>query len=99
MELEAENSELICEVNKLKDAAAAESTLKRDAEEAANQLKAMLDTANLVNPYLKRDIQKWASTADEFRARTADSHQIVNEAALVLEKLKSSLHSIINMLS
>jgi hypothetical protein len=36
----------------LKDAAAAESTLKRGAEEAANQLKAMLDTANLENQYL-----------------------------------------------
>jgi hypothetical protein len=33
------------EVNKLKDTAAAESTLKRDAEEAANQLTAILHTA------------------------------------------------------
>ncbi|KAH7317422.1 hypothetical protein BKA65DRAFT_600074 [Rhexocercosporidium sp. MPI-PUGE-AT-0058] len=90
-ELEAENSGLIYEVNKLKGIAAAESTLKRDAEETANQLKAMLDTANLENQYLKRDIQKQTSTADEFRARAADSHHIVNEAALVLEKLKSSL--------
>jgi uncharacterized membrane protein YgaE (UPF0421/DUF939 family) len=94
----AENSGLIYKVNKLKDAAAAESTLKRDAEEAANQLKAMLDIANLENQYLKRDIQKWASTADEFRARTSNSHQIVNEAALVLEKLKSSLPSIVNIM-
>jgi hypothetical protein len=84
-------------VNKLKHAAAVESILKRDAEEVANQLKAMLDIANLENQYLKRDIQKWASTVDEFRARTADSHQIVNEAALVLEKLKSSLPSIVNI--
>jgi hypothetical protein len=58
-------------VNKLKDT---ESTLKRDAKEAANQLKAMLSTANLENQHLKRDIQKWASTADKFRARAADSH-------------------------
>jgi hypothetical protein len=36
--LEAENSRLIGEVSKLKDTAAAESTLKRDAEEAANRL-------------------------------------------------------------
>lgn len=81
----------------MKHAAAVESILKRDAEEVANQLKAMLDIANLENQYLKRDIQKWASTVDEFRARTADSHQIVNEAALVLEKLKSSLPSIVNI--
>ncbi len=84
-------------MNRLKDAAAAEPALKQDAEEAAKQLKAMLDIANLENQCLKRDIQKWASTADEFRARTANSHQIVNEAALVLEKLKSSLPSIVNM--
>ena len=84
-------------MNKFQDAAAAESTLKRDAEEAASQLKAMLDIANLENQYLKRNIQKWASTADEFRARTADSHQIVNEAAPVLEKLKSSLPSTVNI--
>jgi hypothetical protein len=57
----------------------------------------MLDTADLENQHLKRDIQKWVSMAGEFRARTADSHQIVNEAALVLEKLKSSLPSIVNM--
>ncbi|PVH67769.1 hypothetical protein DL98DRAFT_600143 [Cadophora sp. DSE1049] len=37
-ELEAENSRLMGEVNKLKDIAVAESTFKRDAEEAANQL-------------------------------------------------------------
>lgn len=55
VELEAENLGLICEANMLKDAAAAESTLKRDAEEVANQLKAMLDTANLKNQYLRRD--------------------------------------------
>jgi hypothetical protein len=84
-------------VNKLKHAVAIESTLKQEAEEAANQLKAMLDIANLENQYLKRDIQKWASMVDEFRARAADSHQIVSEAALVLEKLKSSLPSIINI--
>jgi hypothetical protein len=97
VELEVENLGLIYEVNKLKDAAVAESTLKRDAEEAANQLKTMLDIANLENQYLKRDIQKQASIADEFRARTVDSHQIVNKAALLLEKLKSLLPSIVNM--
>jgi hypothetical protein len=64
-ELGAENLRLIYEVDKLKDAAVAESLLKRDAEEAANQLKAMFDIANL------------------------------EKAALVLEKLKSSLPSIV----
>lgn len=29
--------------------------------------------------------------AEDFRVSTTDSHQIVNEASLVLEKLKSSL--------
>jgi hypothetical protein len=78
----------------LKDTAAAESTFKRDAEEAANQLTAMLHTAELKNQHLKRDIQKWATIVEDFRVSTADSHQIVNEASLVLEKLKSSLPSI-----
>jgi hypothetical protein len=32
--------------------------------------------------------------AEDCRVSTADSHQIVNEASLVLEKLKSSLRSI-----
>jgi hypothetical protein len=70
------------------------STLKRDAEAAINQLTAMLYTAELENQHLKRDIQKWATLAQDFRASTANSRQIVNEASLVLEKLKSSLPSI-----
>jgi hypothetical protein len=82
------------EVNKLKDTAAAESTFKQDAEDAANQLTAVLHTAELENQHLKRDIQKWATIAEDFRVSTADSHLIVNEAFLVLEKLKSSLPSI-----
>jgi len=93
-ELEAENSRLTCEVNKLKDTATAESTLKRGAKEAANQLTAMLYTAELENQHLKRDIQKWATIAEDFRVSTTDSYQIANEASLVLEKLKSSLPSI-----
>jgi hypothetical protein len=72
----------------------AESTLKRDIEESANQLKAMLYTIDLENQYLKKDIQKWGTIAEYFRVPTIDSHQIVNEASLVLEKLKSSLPSI-----
>ncbi|OCK82377.1 hypothetical protein K432DRAFT_391329 [Lepidopterella palustris CBS 459.81] len=93
-ELEAESSRLMGEVNKLKDAAATESASKRDAEAAANQLTVMLQTAELENQHLKRDIQKWATLAEDFRVSTANSHQIVNEASLVLEKLKSSLPSI-----
>jgi hypothetical protein len=46
----------MCKVNKLKDTSTAELTLKRDAEEAANQLTAMLHTAELENQNLKRDI-------------------------------------------
>lgn len=84
-------------MNTLKGAAVVESILKRDAEEAANQLKAMLYTADFENQHLKRDMQKWASIVDDFRVRTVDSHQIVNKAVLVLEKLKSSLPSIVNM--
>jgi hypothetical protein len=76
------------EVNKLKDTAAAESTFKRDAEEAANQLTAMLQTAELENQHLRRDLQKWATIAEDFRVSTADSHQIVNEASLVIRKVK-----------
>ncbi|KAH6667432.1 hypothetical protein B0J14DRAFT_658881 [Halenospora varia] len=92
--LEAENSRLMGEVNKLKDIAAAESTFKRGAEEAANQLTAVLHAAELENQHLKRDIQKWATIAEDLRVSTADSHQHVNEAFLVLEKLKASLPSI-----
>ncbi|PVH67505.1 hypothetical protein DL98DRAFT_475594, partial [Cadophora sp. DSE1049] len=43
-ELEAENSKLMSEVHQWKEIAVAESTLKRDVEESANQLKAMLHT-------------------------------------------------------
>ena len=54
----------------------------------------MLYTAELENQHLKRDIQKWATIAEDFRVSTADSHQIVNKASFVLERLKSSLPSI-----
>jgi hypothetical protein len=54
----------------------------------------MLHIAELENQHLKRDIQKWATIAEDFRVSTADSRQIVNKASLVLEKLKSSLPSI-----
>ncbi|KAG9231521.1 hypothetical protein BJ875DRAFT_382791 [Amylocarpus encephaloides] len=93
-ELEAENSKLMCEVNQWKETAVAESTLKRDVEESANQLKAMLHTVDLENQHLKKDIQKWGTIAEDFRVRTVDSYQIMDEASLVLEKLKSSLPSI-----
>ena len=81
-------------MNKWKDAAVAESTLKRDVEESANQLKATLHSTELENQHLKRDIQKWVSMVEDFRMRTVESYQIVNEASLVLEKLKTSLPSI-----
>jgi hypothetical protein len=44
------------EVNQWKETAVAESTLKRDVEESANQLKAMLHTIDLENQHLKKDI-------------------------------------------
>ena len=97
MELEAENSGLIYKVNKLKHTIIIELTLKQEAKEAMNQLKAMLNIANLENQYLKRDIQKWTSIVDKFRVRAIDSHQIISKAALVLEKLKSLLSFIINI--
>jgi hypothetical protein len=49
MELEAENSRLICEVNKLKDTTTVELTLKRDTKEAVNQLIAILYIIELEN--------------------------------------------------
>jgi hypothetical protein len=91
MELEAENSRSMYKVNKCKDTAAVKLILKRDVKESANQLSAMLQTADLENQYLRRDIQKWPTMAEDVRVGTADSHYIVYEAALVLEKLKSSL--------
>lgn len=81
-------------MNQWKETAVAESALKRDVEESANQLKAMLHTVDLENQHLKKDIQKWGTIAEDFRVRTVNSRQIMDEAPLVLEKLKSSLPSI-----
>jgi hypothetical protein len=64
----------MCEVNKLKDTTTIELTFKRDAKAAANQLIAMLRIAELENQHLKRDIQKWATLAEDFRVSTANSH-------------------------
>jgi hypothetical protein len=64
----------MCEVNKLKDTITIELTFKRDAKAAANQLIAMLRIAELENQHLKRDIQKWATLAEDFRVSTANSH-------------------------
>ncbi|PMD65691.1 uncharacterized protein K444DRAFT_625237 [Hyaloscypha bicolor E] len=69
-ELEAENSRLMGEVNKLKDTTTAELIFKRDAKEAANQLTAVRYIAELENKHLKRDIQKWATIAEDFRLHT-----------------------------
>ncbi|KAF8862714.1 hypothetical protein BDZ45DRAFT_739028 [Acephala macrosclerotiorum] len=91
LELETENSTLKSEVSRWRDAAAVEAQLKREAEEATNQLRVMLHTANLENQHLQSDIRKQDSLAEAFKKSAIESHQIANEASAILERLKSSL--------
>jgi hypothetical protein len=84
LELETENSTLKSEISRWRDAATVEAQLKREAEEATNQLKVMLHTANLLeNQYLLSDIRKQDSLAETFRKSAIESHQIANEASLI----------------
>jgi hypothetical protein len=78
-------------VNRWRDAAAVEAQLKREAEEATNQLRVMLHTANLENQHLQNNIQKQDSIAEAFRKSAIESRQIANEASVIFERLKSSL--------
>jgi hypothetical protein len=91
LELETENSTLKSEASRWRDVAAVEAQLKREAEEATNQLRVMLHTANLENEHLQSDIRKQDSLAEAFRKSAIESHQIANEASAILERLKSSL--------
>ena len=90
VELEMENSTLKSEVNRWRNTAAQR---EREAEEAKNQLRVMLHTANLENQHLQSDIQRQYSITEGLRKSAIESRRIVNEASLVLEKLKSSLPS------
>lgn len=51
----------------------------------------MLQTVDLENHHLKADIQKLVTSSETLREKTIDSHQIVDEAFEVLEKLRSAL--------
>ncbi|KFY18218.1 hypothetical protein V492_00038 [Pseudogymnoascus sp. VKM F-4246] len=93
-QLEAENLSLVIELNKCKNTAEIELTKKKEAEEVAKQAKTMLHTVDLENQCLKKDNQKWISVAEDFRAKSAHSYLIVDEASLILDKLRSSLPSI-----
>ena len=93
-QLEAENLRLVTELNKCKNTAAIELTKKQEAEEVAKQVKTMLHTVGLENQCLKNDNQKWITMAEDFRAKSAHSYLIVDEASLILDKLRSSLPSI-----
>ncbi|KFY83261.1 hypothetical protein V500_10116, partial [Pseudogymnoascus sp. VKM F-4518 (FW-2643)] len=93
-QLEAENLRLVIELNKCKNTAAIELTKKQEAEEVAKQAKTMLYTVDLENQCLKKDNQKWISVAEDFREKSAHSYLIVDEASLILDKLRSSLPSI-----
>lgn len=92
-QLEAENLKLIIELNKCKNTASIELTKRQEAEEVAKQAEMMLHTVNIENQCLKEENQKWISVAEDFRAKSAHSYLIVDEASLILDKLKSSLHS------
>ena len=91
LELETENSILKSEASRWRDAAAVEAQLKREAEEATNQLRMMLHTANLENQHLQCDIRTQDRMAEAFRKSAIESRQIANEASIILERLKSSL--------
>lgn len=91
LELETENSTLKSEASRWRDAAVVEARLKREAEEATNQLRVMLYTANVENQRLQSDIRKQDSLAEGFRKSTIESRQIANEASAMLERLQSSL--------
>ena len=93
-QLEAENLKLVIELNKCKNTAAIELTKKQEAEEVAKQVKMMLHRVDLENQSLKKDNQKWLSLAEDLRAKSAQSFLIVDEASLILDKLRSSLPSI-----
>lgn len=79
------------EVDGWRDAAAMEARLKGETEEATNQLRAMLHTANLENQHLQSNIRKQNSMSEAYRKSAIESRQIANEASIILERLKSSL--------
>ena len=88
-----ESSILKSEVSRWRDAAEVEVQQKQEAEEATNQLRVMLHTANLENQHLQSDLQKQYIITEVLRKGVIESRYIVNEASLVLERLKSSLPS------
>jgi uncharacterized protein with PIN domain len=63
-ELEAEGSTLKSKMSRWRHAAVLEARLKREAEEAADQLREMLYEANLENQYLQSDIRKKDDTLE-----------------------------------
>ena len=83
-------------MTKWRDAAAAESKLKQDAEEASKQRTAMLQAADLENQHLKREVQHTASMVDDLRKSSMESYEAVNGASLILKRLVSRLPSIYN---
>ncbi|KFY68139.1 hypothetical protein V496_01259 [Pseudogymnoascus sp. VKM F-4515 (FW-2607)] len=93
IQIEEENLKLVVELNKCKVSAAIDLTKKQEAEEVAKQVTTILHTVNIENQCLKEENQKWISVAEDFRAKSAHSYLIVDEASLILDKLKSSLHS------
>lgn len=93
-QLEAENSRLVIELNKCKNTAAIELTKKQEAEEVAKHVKMTSHRLDLENQSLKKDNQKLLRLAEDLRAKSAKSFLIVDEASLILDKLRSSLPSI-----
>jgi hypothetical protein len=81
------------EISTWRDNTAVETQLRQEAEEATNQLRAMLHTANLEIQQLQSELRKQDSIAEEFRKIVIESRQAANEAAAILEKLKSPLPS------
>ena len=95
-QLEAENSRLTSELNQWRDQAVRESELKGHAEEKVTQLQSTLQAAQTDIQQMRHEINNWALTADFFRKSTIQSCKGLNEAFLLLEKLKSELPALCN---
>ncbi|KAI9776363.1 MAG: hypothetical protein M1839_000443 [Geoglossum umbratile] len=95
-QLEAENSRLTSELNQWQEQAVRESELKGHTEEEVNQLQSALQAAQTDIQQMRHEINNWALTADFFRKSTIKSCRGLNEAFLLLEKLKLELPALWN---
>ncbi|KAI9770977.1 MAG: hypothetical protein M1840_002681 [Geoglossum simile] len=95
-QLEAENARLTSELKRWQDKAVKESELKGHAEDEVNQLQSALQAAQTDIQQMRHEVNNWALTADFFRKSTVQSYKGLNEAFLLLKKLKSELPALCN---